>query len=315
MHYNYTLQELVRSIMNLIVKLMPDIDKKDHYLTVVPSSKVLCVAAIADIRNSKNHQRTLKEFELGGLKSYVLDKSQFSRRVQNLESDVPELVEKIAVYGECQLDNYPLKQIEKNTFVVDTKPISICQNIRIPNCHLANNHASKEKVENKKTGRMRKKVDEDYRGYCASKREYFYGFKLNLMKNCLDLPREYTIHTGRTGDLDCFRSLNLNLPPNSEILGDKAYNDLQLEDDCKNLPEYQNLKLSPIRKRNTKQMYNSDYYTELGKRIFRRPIETLFSQFNTTIRATSLNGFVMKIHLSVLGRSIQQLLKLNLLTT
>jgi hypothetical protein len=87
-----------------------------------------------------------------------------------------------------------------------------------------------------------------------------------------------SIHTGKTGDLDCYRSLNLNLPPNSEILGDKAYNDLQLEQDCKNLPEFQNLKLNPIRKRKTKQMYNSDYCIELGKRIERRPIETLFSQ-------------------------------------
>lgn len=315
MHYNYTLQELVKFIMNLIVKFLPNIDQEDHHLTVVPSSKVLCVAAVADIRNSKNHQRTLKEFKLEGFKDYVLDKSQFSRRIQNLDSDIPGLVEIIAIYGESQLDNYPLKQIEKQIYVVDSKPISICQNIRIPNCHLAKNHLSKDKVENKKTGRLRKKVDEDYRGYCASKREYFYGFKLNLMKNCLDLPREYTIHTGKTGDLDCFRSLNLNLPPNSEILGDKAYNDLQLEEDCKYLPEYQKLKLNPIRKRNTKQMHSSDYYIELGKRIIRRPIETVFSQFNSKIQATSLNGFVMKIHFSVLGRSIQQLLKLNLLTT
>jgi hypothetical protein len=301
--------------MNLIVKLVPDIDQQDHYLTVVPSSKVLCVAAVADICNGKNHQKTLAEFAVRDLPDFVLDKSQFSRRITRLDCIVPQLVEEIAIYGESQLDQFPLKQIEKQTYVVDTKPISMCQNIRIPNCHLAKNHKSKEKVENKKTGRLRKKVDEDYRGYCASKREFYYGFKLNLMKNCLELPREYSIHTGKTGDLDCYRSLNLNLPPNSEILGDKAYNDLQLEQDCKNLPEFQNLKLNPIRKRKTKQMYNSDYYIELGKRLERRPIETLFSQFNTKIQATSLNGFVMKIHFSVLGRSIQQLLKLNLLTT
>lgn len=191
----------------------------------------------------------------------------------------------------------------------------MCQNIRISNCHLANNHKSKEKVKCLKTGRFRKKVDEDYRGYCASKREYFYGFKLNLVKNCLDLPREYSIHTGSTGDLECLKTLNLNLPPNSYLLGDKAYNNLQLEEDFREIKEMNNLKLDPIRKRNTKQMYDSDYYIELGKRILRRPIETLFSQLNCKIQATSLDGFVIKIHLTVLGRSIQQLLKLNQLTT
>jgi hypothetical protein len=301
--------------MNLIVKFLPKIDQSDHYLTTVASSKVLCVAVVADIRNNMNHQRTLKEFKISGLQGYVLDKSQFSRRITRLDCFVTEIIEKIAIYGESQLNQFPLKQIEKQTYVVDTKPISMCQNIRIPNCHLANNHLSKEKAENKKTGRMRKKVDEDYRGYCASKKEFYYGFKLNLMKNCLDFPREYTIHVGKTGDLDCYRSLNLNLPPNSEILADKAYNDLKLEEDCKNLPEFKNLKLNPIRKRKTKQMYDSDYYIEMSKRIFRRPIETLFSQFNNQIQATSLNGFVMKIHFSILSRSIQQLLKLNLLTT
>lgn len=315
MHYNYTLQELVKLIMNMIVKFLPNIDHVDHYLTVVPSSKVLCVAVLADIRNSKNHQRTLKEFRLENLESFVLDKSQFSRRIIRLDCYVQQIVEKIAIFAESQLDTFPLKQVEKYTYVVDTKPIAICQNIRIPNCHLANNHKSRQKVLNKKTGRLRKKVDEDYRGYCASKREYFYGFKLNLMKNCLDFPREYSIHTGNSGDLNCFKSLNFNLPPNSEILGDKAYNDIQLEEDFKNLSEHQNINLNPIRKKKTNQMYNSDYYKELGERLFRRPIETLFSQFDKKIQATSLDGFVMKIHFSILSRSIQQLLKLKLLTT
>jgi hypothetical protein len=50
MHYNYTLQELVKFIMKVIVKFLPHIDEGDHHLTKVPSSKVLCVAVIADIQ-------------------------------------------------------------------------------------------------------------------------------------------------------------------------------------------------------------------------------------------------------------------------
>jgi hypothetical protein len=312
MYYNYTLQELVELIMKLIVNFLPTIDQDDHHLTVVPSSKVMCIGIIANIQNANNHLRTLKQFEVNGLKDYVLDPSQFSRRVVRLDCFIPEMVEKIAIFAESELDRFPLKQTEKRVYVVDTKPIPICQNIRISNCHLVDNHKSKEKVRNIITGKVRKKVDEDYRGYCASKREYFYGLKLNLMKNCLDFPREYSIHVARTSDLDCYRSLNLNLQPNSEVIGDKAYNNLQLESDCKNLIEYSNLNLNPIRKRNTRQMKDSDYFIELAKRIARRPIETLFSQLEMKIQATSLDGFVMKIHFSVLGRSIQQLFKLFL---
>ncbi len=151
----------------------------------------------------------------------------------------------------------------------------------------------------------------------ACRREHYYGLKLNAITNCLNFPREYSIHITRTGDLDCLKSLNLSLPTNSELLGDKAYNDQELENHIRTNPDY-NFKVSPIRKKNTKQMSSSDYYQELTNRILRRPVETFFSQLEkltSTIHATTLNGFVIKIHLSVLAYSFDQLIKLNLLTT
>jgi hypothetical protein len=178
--------------MNISVKLLPEINEKDYHNTQVESSKVLCIGVVASIKNCNNHQRTLKEFEQLGLIDYTLDKSQFSRRIVRLDCNIPFLVQQIAIYTESQLNNFPLKQIEKDTYVVDTKPIPICQNIRIHKCHLTQNHKSKEKVMSQKTGKIRKKVDEDYRGFCASKKEYYYGFKLNLLKNCLGFPREIT---------------------------------------------------------------------------------------------------------------------------
>jgi Transposase DDE domain len=315
MHYNYTLQQLVKLIIDMIVKLYPKIDFNDHYNTIVPTSKVICIGIIADIKFSSNHQATLAEFKTAGLDEFKLDKSQFSRRIRLVDCLVEELTTALAYYSQSQLDTFPMKQIDKNEYVVDTKPVAICHNIRISRCKLVGNHLIKTKIKNKKNEKYRKKVNEDYRGLCASKHQYYYGFKLNIIKNCLDLPVEYSIHPASCGDIECLKSMNLNLPVNSNLLADKAYNDIELE---QNLKEFYGINLKPIRKKNSKQMYNSDSFLEFCKRICRKPIETMFSQFSTLktpFHAVTLEGFLIKIHLSVLSRSIQQLLKLNLLTT
>ena len=295
--------------MNLIVNLLPEIDQKDHWHTKTSSSKVLCVGVIAALDNNQNHSQTLLCFQKHDLEAYVLDEGQFSRRIRRLTEYIPRLVEQIALLAQAGLSEFPLKQIEKDMYVIDTKPIPICQNIRIHKSHLAKNHLRKETVKTKQ-GKFRRATDDDYRGYCASKREYYYGFKLNLLQDCLSIPREYSIHPGSAGDVDCLKSLNLNLPNQAEILGDKIYEDNFLEE---SLAELYGLKLEPIRKKNSKKMFLSDYTMELAKSSFRESIETTFSFFTNRIRAVSLDGFVTKIHLAVVGRSIAQLFKLDLL--
>jgi hypothetical protein len=318
MHYELKLQDKVKLIMAVIVKFLNSINWHDHYLVQMSTAQVLCLAIVSGMDYDNNYERTIVEFEKAKVFNYVLSKSQFGRRLVPVTDQMHLIVEQIATFAEeVWIDRFPCKQIEKNIYKIDTKPVPICKNIRIPNCHLVQNHKSKQKIKSKTTGKMRRVVDEDYRGYCASRKEHYYGFKLNVITNCFNLPREYSVHCARTGDLDCMKSLNLNLPSNSELLGDKAYNDNELETYLITSKEY-NFKLIPIRKRNSKQMYNSDYYGELTNRILRRPVETFFSQIEKltkNIHATTINGFVIKIHLSVLAYSFTQLIKLGLLTT
>lgn len=310
-HQTLTLQEKTKIILNLIVKLIPDIDFKDHHHTVVSTSKLLCIGIVAYLDYNQNHSRTLLEFKKINMTSYILHPSNFSRRIKRVADLIPLLVEKLAIYSESQVYRFPLKEIEKNDYVVDTKPIPMCSNFRIFNCRLAKNNLSKEKVFNFKTKKWRKKVDEYFRGYCASKNEYYYGFKLNLLQNCLQIPREYSIHTGKAGDLDCFKHLNINLPKGSTILGDKIYNDTLIESFLK---EEYGIKLDPIRKKSFRKLKNYNDFRDISKSIFREKIETTFSFFTERIRAISLDGFVTKIHLKVLGYSIMRFFKLDFLT-
>ena len=315
MHYKYTLQETVKLILPVIVNFLQAIDWRDHSNVMVPTSEVFLIAVIAHLEYQQNYALTLARVSQFQIFKHTLSQSQFGRRLSRVIDYTPLLVETLATCAEKRLGSFPLKQIEKDLYSLDTKPIPICQNVRILKCHLTDNHLSREVVMTK-NGKFRNTTDDDYRGLCASKHEFYYGFKLNCLSNCLQMPREYSIHPASVSDLFCFKTLSLNLPPQSSILADKAYNDQDTEE---YLQESLGLKLDPLRKFKTRRMFNSNLFQEMGKQLFRRGIETLFSLFNQDwppkVHAVTLDGLVSKIHIAVLSFSFRQLLGYGLLTS
>ena len=69
-----------------------------------------------------------------------------------------------------------------------------------------------------------------YHGYNASKREYFYGFKIQVITTADGIPVEYFIGAGSFHDVTAFKSMNINLPQGSTMYLDSAYNDYEFED-------------------------------------------------------------------------------------
>ncbi|MDR1199261.1 MAG: transposase [Prevotellaceae bacterium] len=96
-----------------------------------------------------------------------------------------------------------------HTYAINNFPVTACLNIRI-----ARNRILKDKV---------------CRGYCVSKRYYFYGFKVHVVVTADGIPVEYTFIAGSTHDPDGFKQLPLNFPEYSEILADSAYSDYSME--------------------------------------------------------------------------------------
>jgi len=85
----------------------------------------------------------------------ILGKRRFNRRMHKAEELLAELFFHL-VSGDA------IKELNTSqTHCIDTFPIAVCQNIRIP-CY-------------------RTVQGEKYRGYCASKRTYFYGFKVHVI--------------------------------------------------------------------------------------------------------------------------------------
>jgi hypothetical protein len=117
----------------------------------------------------------------------------------------------------------------ESLYVIDSFPIAACDNFRIRRC--------------------RRYRGEAWRGYQASKRRYFYGVKIHLVVNASGQPIEFVLTPGADSDAKVLKQLNLDLPDNAILTGDKAYNDYAYEDLLREV----GLFLIPLRKVNSKR--------------------------------------------------------------
>jgi hypothetical protein len=92
--------------------------------------------------------------------------------------------------------------------------------------------------------------NEEFRGYQASKKRYFYGLKIHLMVTQDGQPVECFLTPGSFGDVDALKSYTYELPDGSIIYADKAYNDYEIEDLLK---EIEDIQLLPMRKKNSRK--------------------------------------------------------------
>jgi hypothetical protein len=204
-----------------------------------------------------------------GLMPSMLSKSRFNRRMHQVGELLAELIFHV---GET------FKSLNiSHTYAIDSFPAAVCHNIRIPR-----NRILKEKA---------------YRGYCASKRCYFYGFKVHVTVTADGIPVEYTFTTGSTHDLDGIRQMPLNLPAGSEILADNDCTDCEME----GMLADNDIRLLPARKANSKKPHHPS--TEYLIATQRKRIETTFSDIAKlmpkSIHAVTAEEFLIKLIASI----------------
>jgi predicted metal-dependent hydrolase len=91
---------------------------------------------------------------------------------------------------------------------------------------------------------------EDYRGYIASKKRYFYGIRVQLLATDRGVPVEFAFLPGEANDTRGLNALPFNLPTGSFIYCDAGYTDYQAED---NLHDAEALSLQVMRQQNSKR--------------------------------------------------------------
>ena len=85
-------------------------------------------------------------------------------------------------------------------FIVDSFPISVCKLARM----------SRNKIYHSKK----------YLGYCAAKKEYYFGMKLHLICDVNGGPVQTFLTPASENDIKAFKKFNLKLPFNATIYGD-----------------------------------------------------------------------------------------------
>jgi len=243
------------------------INHQEDKQRMMNDAEIMLTALLAALYFGGNHERALCYVREQGLCRRVLKKSRFSRRVHAIE----ELMHSIFLsVGET------IKQFNtRMEYVMDSFPVSVCHNIRI-------------------FGNRILPLDEEYRGKCVSKSQYFYGFRVQVIATVDGVPVEFAIVPGRWHDSKGMRALSMHLPDGSRNISDSAYTDYEFEDLMK---ECENIWHDPERKSNSKRT-EPTYRTYYKSRI-RKHIESLFAQITSMIprkiHATTIKGFLLKL--------------------
>lgn len=196
----------------------------------------------------------------------MLSKSQLNRRLHGLNDTVMDLFHQ---FGSVFKQSH-----DSNIYLVDSFPVAVCDNIRIGRCRLVHG--------------------EQYRGYIASKRRYFYGLRVHVVTTDRGLPVEMALVPGATHDVNGLEALPLDFPPSSEVYFDSAYTDYEIEDV---LVQQERVELCVMRKKNSHRW--DEPPVRWYKKMTRHYIETVLSQitrlFPKFIHAVTETGFQLKL--------------------
>jgi hypothetical protein len=178
--------------------------------------KLLQGAIIAAMFFDGNHSKACSYMKDHKFIPHMLEKSRFNRRLHRISMLINDLFHQIGMI---------LKEISDCTeYLLDSFPVAICDNIRIFNVKLIKS--------------------EEYRGYIASKKRYFYGVRVQLLTTKSGIPVEFVLMPGSASDVRALNALALNLPPASVVYSDSAYTDYTAED---NLLETSQIALKVMR--------------------------------------------------------------------
>jgi DDE family transposase len=203
----------------------------------------------------------------------MLGESRFIRRLNQIEPKVFQGLFAIMAQS-FKLTN------EGDEYVIDSFPVPVCANIRI----------SRSKIY----------TDEEYRGYCASKRQYFFGIRVHMLMTKDGKPIEFIIEPGATSDITVAKVFKFNIPKGSKVHADKGYTDYAFED---YLELQKQIQFLTVRKSNAKRKDRGVC------RKIRKMAESAFSvivgNFARKVHAVTALGFELKVAMFIFAYSIK----------
>ena len=247
---------------------------QDDVRASVSAAEVLTVAVVAARFFQNHHERALcMLYRLGDIPR--LSVSRFNRRLHALQGilwQVMQVLSEVFTTG--------------TIYIIDTLPLPVCKRVRAQRC---------KKVQGKA-----------FWGYCAAKREHYFGWQLHLLCDAQGVPVAFEVLPARWDELTVVQDLLAMLPAGSSVVADKGY----LSDKDQQLSYiYGAVRLIPKQRRN---MRGNSHEDALLIRQHRSMIETVNSQLEKMgvqrLHARTLPGFMLKLLASLTALSFAHVL-------
>lgn len=231
------------------------------------AAEILTVAVVAAKYFGNHHERAVGVLSrLGYVQSVSL--SRFNRRLHDLLGWLEEIVNLIGhllQYG--------------SLFIMDSLPVPVCKPVRANRC--------------------RKVRGQAYQGYCATKKEAFFGWQLHLVCDVFGVPVAFDLLPARWDELVPVQYLLAALPTGSQVIADKGY--ISAHEGLLAL-HYGNITLIPRYRDNMADFRPAQQRILLKQRS---RIETVNSQLEKMgiqrLHARSQAGFFLKVMASLLA--------------
>jgi len=238
------------------------------------AAEVLTVAVVAAKYFQNHHERALCVlFQLGYIKQ--LSVSRFNRRLHGLRDwlyGLVRLLGEVFAYGEV--------------FLIDSMPLPVCKRTRARRCR-----------------KVRGKV---FCGYCAAKREKFFGWRLHMICSATGVPVSFDLLPAALHDLTPLHELAFALPFGASLFGDKGY--LSQADSRTLLQETGVRLVTPQRSNMPPNAWADDYDLAL----YRKRIETVNSQLQAMgiqqLHARTNLGFHLKAWATLLALAFSNII-------
>ena len=153
------MDDTITTIYYLCDELLKATGHCDDLQVKLSSAEVMTIPLVASTTFfCGNIEASRSVLEEHGYIPKAISKSRFNRRLHAIESDLWKTL--FDLLAEAFKQNNP-----DQSYVVDSLPVAVCDNIRIHRCRL---YPPKESAG-------------AFRGYVSSKRRYFYGLRVHLV--------------------------------------------------------------------------------------------------------------------------------------
>jgi hypothetical protein len=273
------LQDKVIGIYCLIDDILKGIRHYEEGQRRVSDSEIITTAIVSALYFKGNQSHAASYMRTHNMIPRMINKSGFTKRLHKVQSLLLWLFLEMG-----RLFKYVCAELE---YIIDSFPLKVCHNIRISRSKLLKGEA--------------------WRGYNASKREYFYGVKVQLVTTKHGIPVELCFVPGSEHDVETLKKISLDLPLRSILYGDSAYTSYELEELYR---ETEGIELMISRKLNSKKPDRP--WQAFLKTAMRKRIETAISEIVElmphSIHAVTAKGFLLKVLLFVFAYQLKTLI-------